>query len=71
MSTKRRVRRPMRPADRCVVKLLAVIAAMIWLFCGLFGAWWLEEVHLKQVALGPITLAKALNDDPVSYPGPN
>ena len=53
------------------MKLLAVIAAMIWLFCGLFGAWWLGEVHLKQVALGPITLAKALNDDPVSYPGPN
>jgi len=52
------------------VKLLAVIGALIWLSCGLFGAWWIGEMHLKQVAFGPITLAKALNDQPVGYPGP-
>ena len=52
------------------MKLLVVIGAIIWLSCGLAGAWWLDEMHLKTIALGPITLAKALNDQPVSYPGP-
>lgn len=52
------------------MKLLAIIAAMIWLLCGLAGAWWLDDLHLQKVALGPIMLAKALNEEPVSYPGP-
>jgi hypothetical protein len=52
------------------MKLLVVIAASIWLICGLVGAWWLDEFHLRQIARGPITLAKALDDKPVSYPGP-
>jgi hypothetical protein len=52
------------------MKLLVTILAIIWLFCGLVGAWWIGEVHMKRIALGPITLAKALDDQPVSYPGP-
>jgi hypothetical protein len=61
---------PGAPGKQARVKLLVTILAIIWLFCGLIGAWWLDEVHLKKIALGPITLAKALDDRPVSYPGP-
>ena len=28
-------------------------------------------MSLKKIARGPITMAKALNDDPVTYPGPD
>jgi hypothetical protein len=51
-------------------KLLVGIAAAIWLFCGFVGAWWLDELHFKRIAWGPITLMKALDDRPVTYPGP-
>ena len=53
------------------MKLLVIILAIIWFLCGLVGAWWLDDVHLKRVALGPITLVRAFNDQPVNYPGPN
>ena len=61
---------PDAPGKQARVKLLLTILAIIWLFCGLIGAWWLDEVHMKQIALGPITLAKGLDARPVSYPGP-
>ena len=54
-----------------LMKLLVIILAIIWFLCGLVGAWWLDDVHLKRVALGPITLVRAFNDQPVNYPGPN
>jgi hypothetical protein len=53
------------------MKLLIIILATIWLMCGLFGAWWLGDMHFRRVALGPITLVKAFDDQPVTYPGPN
>jgi hypothetical protein len=55
------------------MKLLIGILAFIWTFCGLVGAWWLDDLdsgHWKAIARGPITLAKALNENPVTYPGP-
>jgi hypothetical protein len=55
------------------MKLFVAIAAFIWLVCGLAGAWMLEgnsDLHLKTIAGGPITLVRAYNDDPVTYPGP-
>jgi len=30
----------------------------------------LDDMHWKPIAKGPITLIKAFNDSPVSYPGP-
>ena len=55
------------------MKAFVVFAVFIWLLCGLIGAWWLDglgELQFKSIAKGPITLVKAFNDNPVSYPGP-
>ena len=54
-----------------LMKLLIIILAIIWFSCGLVGGWWLGDMHLKKVGLGPITLVKAFDDQPVTYPGPN
>ncbi len=50
------------------------IAVFLWLLCGLIGAWILDDLdadHWKTIASGPITLADALNEHPVTYPGPD
>jgi hypothetical protein len=47
------------------------ILIFVWLACGLFGAWRLGDTRIKTIVRGPITMAKAFNDAPVSYPGPN
>jgi hypothetical protein len=55
------------------MKLAIAVGIFIWLLCGLVGAWRLEgsdNLHFKSIALGPFTLAKAFNEDPVTYPGP-
>jgi hypothetical protein len=53
------------------MKLLIVILMIIWLACGLFGAWRLDDMRLKSILLGPLTMAEAANEAPVSYPGPS
>ena len=56
------------------MKLAVGIALFLWLLCGMVGAWMLDELnshHLKTIAYGPITLADALNEHPVTFPGPN
>lgn len=55
------------------MKLAIIIAVVLWLLCGAAGAWrvgHLDSHHWKAIARGPITLAEALDEDPVSYPGP-
>ena len=52
------------------MKLLIVVLMIVWLACGLFGAWRLDDMRLKSVLLGGVTLARAFNDAPVTYPGP-
>jgi hypothetical protein len=52
------------------MKLLIGILVFIWFACGLFGASRLGDMRLKTIVRGPITMAKAFNEDPVSYPGP-
>ena len=52
------------------MKLLIVILLLVWLLCGLVGAWRMDDMRLKVIARGPLTLVEALNDNPVSYPGP-
>lgn len=54
------------------MKLWFGFAVFFWLICGLGGAWWLDELdadHWKTIARGPITLARAFNENPVTYPG--
>ena len=53
------------------MKLLIGILVIIWFACGLFGAWRLGDMHLNAIVRGPITMAKAFNDAPVTYPGPD
>jgi hypothetical protein len=53
------------------MKLFIGFAVFIWLLCGLFGAWMLDDMHFKTIARGPISLIKGFNENPVSYPGPN
>jgi len=56
------------------MKLAFGIVVFFWLLCGLIGAWILDDLdadHWKKVARGPITLASALNEHPVTFQGPN
>jgi hypothetical protein len=55
------------------MKFAVGIIVFAWLMCGLIGAWMLDELdsdHWKKIARGPITLAQALNEHPVTVPGP-
>jgi len=54
------------------MKLAFGIIVFLWLLCGLIGAWMLDDLdadHWKKIARGPITLAQALNDRPVTFQG--
>ncbi len=51
------------------MKFAVGIVLFIWLLCGLIGAGMmghLDADHWKAIARGPITLAKAVNDHPVT-----
>ena len=55
------------------MKLFVAVMIFFWLLCGLIGAWMLEggdNLHFKSIAKGPLTLVKAFNEKPVTYPGP-
>ena len=48
------------------------IVLFVWLLSGVVGAWMLGDLdsdHWKKIVRGPITLAQAVNDDPVTVPG--
>ena len=52
------------------MKLWFGFAVFVWLLCGLAGAWMLGDLDdWKTIARGPITLVRAFNEDPVTYPG--
>ena len=53
------------------MKLAVGIAVFIWVLCGVIGAWMLDHLdmdHGTDIAKGPITLAKAMNEHPVAIP---
>jgi hypothetical protein len=53
------------------MKLLVGVVVFFWLICGLVGAWMLDDLdarHLKVIVKGPITLQRALEEHPVTYP---
>lgn len=55
------------------MKLLFSIIVFVWFLAGAIGAWRLDEFdgeHWLKIVKGPITLSEALDEDPVSYPGP-
>ena len=54
------------------MKFAIGLLIVIWLLCGVVGAWMLGDLdgqHWKTIARGPITLAKAVKEDPASVPG--
>jgi hypothetical protein len=56
------------------MKVAIGFLVVLWLLCGLVGAWWMEgrdNLHLKTIARGPISLVEAYNENPMTYPGPN
>jgi hypothetical protein len=57
------------------MKWAIVIAVLFWLLCGLAGAWMMGDVsrdNWKAIARGPITLAKAIGEEPpASVPMPD
>lgn len=55
------------------MKWFVAFAIFLWFLCGFVGAWMLEgldNLHVKTIARGPISLVKAFNENPVTYPGP-
>jgi hypothetical protein len=56
------------------MKFAVGIAVFCWFVCGAIGAWVLDDLdahHWKEIAGGPITLAAALIQHPVTLQGPN
>jgi hypothetical protein len=56
------------------MKVAFAFFIFFWLICGFIGAWRLEgggNLHWKTIARGPISLVKAFNENPVTYPGPD
>jgi len=54
------------------MKLAVGIFVVVWLLCGLAGAWMLHpegELGLKPIARGPITLVEAFQERPDKFPG--
>ena len=50
------------------MKLAVGVTLFLWLLCGAVGAWMLDDLdasHWRKIALGPITLADAMNQHPV------
>jgi hypothetical protein len=47
---------------------------LVWFLCGIVGAWWLDDLdahHWKTIAKGPLTLMRALDEYPPTYPWSN
>lgn len=53
------------------MKWFVGLALFFWIGCGLLGASWMHNHDWKVIAKGPISLAKAYNDNPINYPGPS
>jgi hypothetical protein len=56
------------------MKWAIAIFVFLWLLCGLIGAYMnddLDAEHWKEIALGPITLTQAIDDNPTTVPGLN
>ena len=59
---------------RDAMKWAIGLIVFTWLLCGLLGAWWLDDLSPKYwrvIAKGPISLARAYNENQPNYPGPS
>ena len=46
------------------------IFVLLWLCCGLAAAHWMDDHLWATILWGPVSLAEAYNDHPMSDPGP-
>jgi hypothetical protein len=53
-----------------MLKWIFWIFVFLWLCCGFGAAHILGDHSWQTIGWGPVSLAKAYNDNPVSYPGP-
>jgi hypothetical protein len=53
------------------MKWVIAVVAVLWLLCGYAAAGILHDHSFKTIALGPISLAQAYNENPPNYPGPS
>jgi hypothetical protein len=54
------------------MKYAVILIVVVWLLCGVAGAWMLDDLdrdHWKTIARGPITLARAVQENPTTAPG--
>lgn len=54
------------------MKFALGLFVFMWVTSGLIGAWMLDDLHpryWKVVAKGPITLVRAIDDNPAHVPG--
>ena len=54
------------------MKFAVGLVLFAWLLCGLVGEWMMDQLdtaHWKTIARGPITLAQALSENPVTITG--
>jgi hypothetical protein len=54
------------------MKFALGLFVFLWVMSGLIGAWMLDDLHpryWKVIAKGPITLVRAINDNPAHVPG--
>jgi hypothetical protein len=45
---------------------------VLWILSGILGAWMLGDLHLRYwqvIAKGPITLVRAIRENPATVPG--
>ena len=53
------------------MKIAFGVVVFLWLLCGWGGAEWMHDHSFKTIALGPISLAEAYNENPPNLPGPS
>jgi hypothetical protein len=52
------------------LKVFIGLVLFFWLICGFLGAMWLNDMSIRNIVRGPISLAKGYNENPANYPGP-
>lgn len=58
-------------AGGIAVKFAIWVLVVLWFLSGIIGAWMLDDLHLQYwqvIAKGPITLARAINENPITIP---
>ena len=53
------------------MKAMIYVLATLWLLCGVGADGWIDgfdNLHMREVLRGPLTLAEAVNGEPPKWP---